>query len=64
MHSGNMDDLHGKYRLQRSELDEAYKAPVWDSERIDRLADEIIPAARQLASLRARDIRHKAIDRA
>ena len=50
----NKDDLDGKYRLLRNELDEAYRAPVWDSERIDRIASEIIPVARQLASQRAR----------
>jgi hypothetical protein len=37
-----MDDLDGKFRLLRQELDEAYKAPVWDSERIDRIAEEIM----------------------
>jgi len=51
----DMDDLDGKYQFLRSKLDEAYKAPVWDSERIDRIADEIIPVERELASIRARD---------
>jgi hypothetical protein len=49
-----MDDLDGKYRFLRSELDEAYKAPVWDSDRIDRIADEIVPVERLLATLRTR----------
>ena len=53
------DDLDGKYQFLRSELDEAYKAPVWDSDRIDRIADEIIPVERQLASLRARTHRRE-----
>ena len=59
-----MDDLDGKYRLLRRELDEAYKAPVWDSERIDRIADEIISVARQLASLQARGIHRRQHNRA
>ena len=59
-----MDDLDGRYRLLRRELDEAYKAPVWDSERIDRIADEIISVARQLASLQARGIHRRQLDRA
>ena len=49
-----MDDLDGKYQVLRSELDEAYSAPVWDSDRIDRIADEIAPVERELAALRAR----------
>jgi len=60
----NVDDLEGKYRLLRNELDEAYKAPVWDSQRIDRIADEIVPVARQLASQRVRGMHRRKTDHA
>ena len=56
--------IAAKYRLLRSKLDEAYKAPLWDSEWINRIADEISPLARQLASLQARGMRRQENDRA
>lgn len=58
------DDLDRRYRLLRRELDAAYQAPVWDSERIDRIADQIISVARELASLQARGIHRRQHDRA
>lgn len=45
------DELNGKYQHLRTELDAAYAAPVWDSHRIDRIAAELIPVERALASL-------------
>jgi hypothetical protein len=53
-----LDELNGKYQHLRTELDAAYAAPVWDSQRIDAIAAEMIPVELALASLeygRARD---------
>ena len=47
-----LDELNGKYQHLRTELDAAYTAPVWDSNRIDRIAAEMIPVELALASLR------------
>ena len=44
------DELNGKYQHLRSELDAAYSAPVWDSNRINRIATEMIPVELALAS--------------
>ena len=49
-----MDDLNDRYQHLRHELGEAYQAAVWDSQRIDRIADEIVPIERALASLQLR----------
>lgn len=46
-----LDELNGKYQHLRIELDAAYTAPVWDSNRINRIATEMIPVERALASL-------------
>ena len=46
-----LDELNGKYQSLRSELDAAYAAPVWDSGRINRIADELVPVEYALASL-------------
>ena len=46
-----LDELNGKYQHLRTELDAAYAAPVWDSQRIDRIASELIPVELALASL-------------
>ena len=46
-----LDELNGKYQHLRTELDAAYAAPVWDSQRIDRIAAEMIPVELALASL-------------
>jgi hypothetical protein len=45
-----LDELTGKYQHLRSELDAAYAAPVWDSNRINRIAAEMIPVELALAS--------------
>lgn len=46
-----MDELHGRYEYLRNELDAAYTSPVWDSERIDRIAEEMVPLERALSAL-------------
>ena len=46
-----LDELNGKYQHLRSELDAAYAAPVWDSQRINQIATEMIPVELALASL-------------
>ena len=46
-----LDELNGKYQHLRTELDAAYAAPVWDSQRIDQIAAELIPVELALASL-------------
>jgi hypothetical protein len=46
-----LEELNGRYRDLRTELDEAYAAPVWDSNRINRIADEMVPVELALASL-------------
>ena len=45
-----LEELNGKYQHLRSELDAAYSAPVWDSNRINRIAAEMIPVELALAS--------------
>ncbi|MEO7056041.1 MAG: hypothetical protein ABI281_14175 [Caldimonas sp.] len=45
-----LDELNGRYRLLRSELDAAYAAPVWDSNQINRITEEMIPVEFALAS--------------
>ena len=45
-----LDELHGKYELLRSELDAAYSAPVWDSNQINRITEEMIPVEYAIAS--------------
>jgi hypothetical protein len=49
-----LDELTGKYQNLRTELDAAYAAPVWDSNRINRIATEMIPVELALASLEYR----------
>lgn len=49
-----LDELNGKYQHLRSELDAAYAAPVWDSNRINRIAAELIPVELALASFQSR----------
>jgi hypothetical protein len=46
-----LDELNGKYQHLRTELDAAYAEPVWDSNRIDQIAAEMIPVELALASL-------------
>ena len=45
-----LDDLAGRYADLRDELDAAYTDPVWDSSRIDRIAEQLIPVERALAT--------------
>jgi hypothetical protein len=45
-----LEELNGRYQHLRNELDAAYAAPVWDSNRIDRIAAEMIPVELALAS--------------
>lgn len=47
------DDLKSRYEELREELDRAYRAPDWDSERIDAIANALSPLERQLAVLSA-----------
>ena len=46
-----LDELNGKYQHLRTELDAAYAAPVWDPQRINQIAAEMIPVELALASL-------------
>ena len=43
-------ELNGQYQRLRDELDAAYSRPVWNSSKIDRIADEIVQVERALAS--------------
>lgn len=45
-----LEELNGRYQHLRTELDAAYAAPVWDSNRINRIADELAPVELALAS--------------
>lgn len=45
-----LDELNGRYRVLRSELDAAYAAPVWDSNQINRITEEMIPVEFAIAS--------------
>ena len=45
-----LDELHGKYRLLRCELDAAYSAPFWDSNQINRITEEMMPLEYAIAS--------------
>lgn len=58
-----LNELHGKYRLLRTELDAAYAEPVWDSNQINRITEEMIPvefaiASRQYESSIDEGVRH------
>ena len=48
----DLEELTGRYRNLRTELDAAYAAPVWDSNRINRIAAEMIPVELALASFK------------
>lgn len=41
--------LADEYQMLRAELDAAYTAADWDSERIDRIADRLVPIEKALA---------------
>ncbi|HEX4236029.1 MAG TPA: hypothetical protein VH041_17210 [Caldimonas sp.] len=47
-----LEELNGRYLHLRSELDAAYAEPVWDGQRIDRIAAEMIPVELALASFK------------
>jgi hypothetical protein len=47
-----LDELNGRYQHLRTELDAAYAAPVWDSNRINRITEEMVPVELALASLK------------
>jgi hypothetical protein len=49
-----LDELHGKYEHLRSELDAAYTAPVWDSNRINLITEQLVPVELALASIQSR----------
>lgn len=46
-----LEALNGRYRDLRSELDAAYAAPIWDSQRINRITEQMAPVELALASL-------------
>ncbi|HEY2561425.1 MAG TPA: hypothetical protein VGI48_17070 [Caldimonas sp.] len=47
-----LEELNGRYQHLRSELDAAYAELVWDGQRIDRIAAELIPVELALASFK------------
>jgi hypothetical protein len=49
----SLDELNGKYQNLRSELDAAYAAPVWDSQRINQITEQMVPVELALASIQA-----------
>lgn len=46
-------ERHPEYQRLRDALEAAYRAPVWDSQRIDRLADALARIERRAAALPA-----------
>ena len=48
-----LEELNGRYRHLRTELDAAYAAPVWDSNRINRITEEMAPVELALASIKS-----------
>jgi hypothetical protein len=46
-------ELNGKYQRLRSELDAAYARPVWNSSRIDEIAEQMAELERALASVQS-----------
>ena len=44
------EELNGVYKRLRTELDAAYSGPVWNSARIDRIAEQIVRVEFALAS--------------
>jgi hypothetical protein len=43
--------LNGQYQRLRTELDAAYSGPVWNSNQIDRIAEELTQVEFALASV-------------
>lgn len=48
-----LDELNGTYEHLRSELDAAYSAAVWDSQRINLITERMVPVEMALASIQA-----------
>jgi hypothetical protein len=48
-----LDELNGKYEHLRSELDAAYSAPEWDSQRINLITEQLVPVEMALASFQS-----------
>lgn len=48
-------ELNGAYRRLRDELDAAYTGPVWNSRRIDEIAEQLIQVEFALASAQSAD---------
>jgi hypothetical protein len=46
----NLDQLMGRYFQLQQELSIAYQQEPWQGQRIDRLADELSTAEREIAS--------------
>lgn len=46
----SLDEFQAKYQRLRSELDAAYAKPVWDSNHINRITEEMIPVEFAIAS--------------
>ena len=46
-----LDELNGKYEVLRGELDAAYSAQVWDSDRINLITEQLVPVELALASI-------------
>jgi hypothetical protein len=44
------DDISERYARLRRQLEEAYARLPWDSQRIDSIADEMLPLERALAA--------------
>jgi len=49
----SLDELNGKYENLRSALDAAYSAPVWDSQRINLITEQMVPLEFALASVQS-----------
>ncbi|MDQ2735660.1 MAG: hypothetical protein M3Y55_11885 [Pseudomonadota bacterium] len=45
-----LQELNVRYQYLRTALDAAYTAPVWDSNRINRITEEMAPVELALAS--------------
>ena len=50
-----LEQLMGRYFRLKQELTQAYKAQPWHSGRIDRLADDLAAAEREIAALQPVD---------
>ena len=50
-----LEQLMGRYRRLKQELAAAYKTQPWHGARIDRLADDLAAAEREITALQAHD---------